>query len=129
MIYHGIFGILKLSVHFDILFSHKYHSPIIWLLSIEFENNIKRKTRQNIFLSYPTILTNSFVTVKLQALLNKLIFFIYWIKFNYKIDYTLRLQSYSISFYWRWILTNLPLSYIFILYPSYLQNFYKIKDQ
>ena len=37
-------------------------------------------------------------------------------KFNGKISCSFRLQPYSISFYWRWILTNLPLNYIFFLY-------------
>ena len=44
-------------------------------------------------------------------------------KFSYKIDCILRLQSYSISFYWKWILTNLLLDNIFFLYSPCLQNF------
>ena len=44
-------------------------------------------------------------------------------KFSYKIGCNLRLQPYSKSFYWRKILTNLSLDYIFFLYSSYLQNF------
>ena len=37
---------------------------------------------------------------------------------------------YLISFYWKWILTNPLLDYIiFFLYPLWLQNFYKIKNQ
>ena len=51
------------------------------------------------------------------------------IKFSYKIDCSLRLQTHSISFYWGWILTNSPLDYIFFLYPPCLQNFKKIKNQ
>ena len=50
-------------------------------------------------------------------------------KVSYKIDCSLRLQTHSIYFYWRWILTNPPLDYIFFLYPPCLQNFKKIKDQ
>ena len=46
-----------------------------------------------------------------------------WRKFNYKICRSLKLQLYSISFYWRWILTNPQLDYIFLLYPPCLQNF------
>ena len=52
-----------------------------------------------------------------------------WTKFNYKINCNLRLQTHSISLYWKWILTNPPLNYIFFLYPPCLQNFKKIKDQ
>ena len=52
-----------------------------------------------------------------------------FIKFNYKIGCNLRLQTHLISFYWKWILTNPSLNYIFFLYPLYLQNFKKIKDQ
>ena len=44
-------------------------------------------------------------------------------KFSYKIGGSLRLQLYLIYFYWRWILTNPSLEYIFFLYPSCLQNF------
>ena len=44
-------------------------------------------------------------------------------KFSYKIGYSIRLQPYSISFYWRWILTSPPLDYFFLLYSSCLQNF------
>ena len=43
--------------------------------------------------------------------------------FSYKIGCSVKLQLYSISFYWRWILTNPPLDYIFFLYPQCLQNF------
>ena len=50
-------------------------------------------------------------------------------KFSYKISCSLRLQTYLITFYWMWILTNPPLDYIFFLYPPCLQNFKKIKDQ
>ena len=46
-------------------------------------------------------------------------------KFNYKIDCNLKLQSYSISFYWR-LMTNLPLDYIFFLYPSQFKIFRKL---
>ena len=44
-------------------------------------------------------------------------------KFNYKIGCNFRLQPYSISFYWRWILTNLSLDYILFLYPPCSQKF------
>ena len=44
-------------------------------------------------------------------------------KFSYKIGCCLILQHYSISFYWRVILTNSPLDYIFFLCPPFLQNF------
>ena len=37
-------------------------------------------------------------------------------KFSNKINCSLRLQPYSITFYWRWILTNSTLDYIFFLY-------------
>ena len=50
-------------------------------------------------------------------------------KFIYKISCRLRLQTYLISFYWMWIMTNPLLDYIFFLYPPCLQNFKKIKDQ
>ena len=55
--------------------------------------------------------------------------FFFLIKFSYKIGCNLRLQTHLISFYWKWILTNPLLNYIFFLYPLYLQNFKKIKDQ
>ena len=51
------------------------------------------------------------------------IVFLEMTKFSYKIDCSLSLQPYLISFYWKWILTNQPLDYIFFLYPLYLQNF------
>ena len=44
-------------------------------------------------------------------------------KFSYKIGCNLRLQPYYISFYWRWILINPSLDYIFFLYLLCLQNF------
>ena len=50
-------------------------------------------------------------------------YFCYWTKFDNKLDHSLRLQLYSISFCWMWILTNLQLDYIFFLYPPCLQNF------
>ena len=50
-------------------------------------------------------------------------------KFGYKLGCSLKLQFYSISFYWIWILTNPSLDYIFFLHPLYLQNFQKIKNK
>ena len=46
-------------------------------------------------------------------------------KFGYNLGCSLRLQLYSIYFYYMLILTNLPLNYIFFLYSLYLQNFKK----
>ena len=39
----------------------------------------------------------------------------YGIKFSYKISCSLKVQYYSISFYWKWILSNSPFDYIFFL--------------
>jgi len=41
---------------------------------------------------------------KLSNLIYEHIVNILWTNFSYKIGYSLRLQPYSISFYWRWIL-------------------------
>ena len=58
-----------------------------------------------------------------ERTLKKLRQFCLWTKISYKIDCNLRLHPSSISFYWRWILTNLPLNYIFFLYLLCLENF------
>ena len=54
-----------------------------------------------------------------------LVYLQYWgrTKFSYQIGCSFRLQSYSISFYCEWILTNPLLDYIFFLYLLCLQNF------
>ena len=53
-----------------------------------------------------------------------------WTKFGDKLGCKLRPQFHSIYFfYWMQILKNLPLDYIFFLYPPYLQNFKKNQNQ
>ena len=64
------------------------------------------------------------------------VFYLHFLNFFFPIfpkihstKHTLKLQLYSIFFYWRQLLINPPLDYIFFLYPPYLSNFKKIKDQ
>ena len=67
--------------------------------------------------------TYRFTHIKISLSQQTKVLFYHGIEFSYKISYRLSLQPYSISFYWRWILTNLPLDYIFFLYLPFLQNF------
>jgi len=82
--------------HYIIIYSNEYISAI---------------TKSEYFCQLSTIYCNKIFEVT-----------IHWTKFSYKISCDLNLQLYSISFYWRWILTNPPLDDIFLLYSLCLQN-------
>ena len=86
---------------------HKILWTIGWLLSLNYSLLVPMLDKN---LSTCKSVYNKYIYIYIEKKEEE-----YGIKFSYKISCSLKVQYYSISFYWKWILSNSPLDYMFFL--------------